>query len=317
MSGRHYAYGPGVPVTESARQAWPLAQPVSTSPRARPSTPAVGSIGMSSPGDTAGRRGEDFESGGVYEWWRHRLMRPAGGFPLDRCWSASGWPLLADDLWRVVHSDRSGARRADAHAVGLGLAAALVLELLVAGQIVLDDAGRVRVVRGLDRALCSHTAARRAGPEVAQREAVLPDRCADQLAALMLMEPIPLPVRTWLAALAPTAAEMTAERLLEAGHLVRRRRLFGQASLVPVDMSVAAWPGVRLLGPLQGREYDQLDVVLLGLCRALRLTGRLFDHQPGDQVKALLRLPDLLLDPLPHVWSQLDAAVNASVTRLR
>ena len=78
---------------------------------------------------------------------------------MDCTWSHAGWPQLADDLWRVAHSDRSGNRRADSALVGLGLGAALVIELLVGGQVVLDRDGHLRLAAEVGVALDYRTRA--------------------------------------------------------------------------------------------------------------------------------------------------------------
>ena len=55
---------------------------------------------------------------------------------------------LADDFWRLAHHDVSGKPRLNGRAAGLGLAAALLGELMWAGKITARD-GR----------LCLHSAA--------------------------------------------------------------------------------------------------------------------------------------------------------------
>lgn len=320
MTGRHY--GPVVPGTTEAMSPWPPVPPAGAVPYVRAAVPvrAPGAFSPAEPADH-GWRGigtrEPLPQPEEYRWRRYQLLRPELCYSMDRSRSAEGWPLLADDLWRVVHRDGSGARWADAHAVGLGLGAALLLELLVAGQVKLDE-GRVLINDTLARTLrVLLEASVIAGHESLRPASVVPDHLAGTLLMLVFGEPRPLPVETWFAALAPNAAEKVAQRLLRDGHVEEHRGLLRKVTYRPVDTSIAAWPAARLLGPLQGRELDRLDEVLLGLCRALRLDRWLFAGQPADQVAGVLRLADELPEPFPEIWKRLDAVVTASAARLR
>ena len=136
---------------------------------------------------------------------------------------------------------------------------------------------------------------------------------------MIYTEPNLLPVKKWLEYLAPLAPEHVAQRLVDAGHLhiERPRRFLGRSvNYRPVNMNVAFWPAIRLLSPLRGGELDQLDVVLLGLCRAMGIDRWLFDGQPSDEVAKLRRAPDRLPEPFPELWRQLDAVMATSASRL-
>ncbi len=58
---------------------------------------------------------------------------------------AGWWPLLADDMFRVIHEDRDGGRLLHPDVAALGLAAALLGELLLAGRVTFR-AGQVIVL---------------------------------------------------------------------------------------------------------------------------------------------------------------------------
>jgi hypothetical protein len=236
----------------------------------------------------------------------------------DLTWSKQGWPLAADDFWRIAHEDRTGVRRADFRVVGLGLGAALLSELVMAGQVCLTLDG-VLLTEEVQAALNSPAA-------VSTRErfgaaSILPDRIADELLTVILGEYEPLPVETWLKYLASRGAEKVARRLQEAGHVqvaASRRRLRREVVYRPVNDMAAAWPAARLLTPLrQGAQPGQIDVVLLGLCRSTGLHRWVFAGQPPGPTAQLLALPDGLPAPFPLLWERLDALVSASASRLR
>jgi hypothetical protein len=238
---------------------------------------------------------------------------------MDRTWSAAGWAQLADDLWRVVHSDRSGNRRADAALVGLGLGAALVIELLLGGLVVMDSDGRLRLASEVNAALVYRTRAAAVAGHVVAEAALAPDRIADEFLMVIFGEPDLLPVETWIAYLAPRAPGKVARRLVGAGHLhVERPRRFLGRSVVyrPVDADVAAWPAIRLLNPLRGGQLDRLDLILLGLCRAMGMDRWLFETHLPSEVAKLRRAPDWLPEPFPGLWQRLDAVMAASASRL-
>nr|WP_221327017.1 GPP34 family phosphoprotein [Actinoplanes sp. L3-i22] len=236
---------------------------------------------------------------------------------MDRTWSAAGWPQLADDFWRVVHSDRSGSRRADSALIGLGLGAALMIELLLGGQVVLNREGHLRLASEVSAALAYRIQA--AAISGGAPAALVPDRIANEFLMVIYSEPDLLPVETWLAYLAPLAPDQVSQRLVDAGHLhvCRPRRLLGRSVVYrPANANEAVWPAIRLLHPLRGGELDYLDLTLLGLCRATGADRWVFDGQPSDGVARLLGAPDRLPEPFPELWRRLDAVMAASASRL-
>lgn len=162
------------------------------------------------------------------------------------------WPLVADDVFRLVHRDHDGRLLLNGHIAGLGLAAGLLAELVLARRITLHT-GQVVVIDF-------------APPVDALAHTVL-----DRLAT----EPTTHPVRTWLPFLAQTVYPDVAARLLRAGHLredVTRSLLGRRVRYVPANMNTAAWPWARLSQRLRaGQPLDYVDTVLGGLVLATDL----------------------------------------------
>src|SRR2546430_10686900 len=105
---------------------------------------------------------------------------------------------LADDLFLVMHDDRTGRPRLHPRAVGLGLGGALLGELMLFRRLTITD-GRLVVVSDQP-------------PRDVVVHAVL-----DQVIA----ERQPHAVRTWLVFFAQAATEQVARRLERAGYVTR------------------------------------------------------------------------------------------------
>lgn len=203
-------------------------------------------------------------------------------------------PVLADDFFRLAHDDTSGDLRIHDRAVGLGLAAALLGELLYAHRIQITDG----VVR---------PAARAVPPVDAVSHVIF-----DQIVA----ERTRHTVRTWLTFLSTDAYDQVATRLVRAGHVQRRssRFLFVtlSTSYVPVDVKTAAWPVVRLaMGLRQRTPLDEHDLLLLGLAEATGLEEWLIrDADNRDWARGYLRH---LIRALPAPATDLLANTKAAV----
>jgi hypothetical protein len=206
--------------------------------------------------------------------------------------------LLADDFFCVAHEDRVGRLRLMLHpgVLGLGLAGALLAELVLFGRVTITH-GAITVV---DR---------------------LPP--SDPLAHTTLEQLATYPqhrdVLTWLAFLAPTAADAVAGRLV-AGQVLRRveRRVLGRrrVSYPPVDGNTVAWRPVRLAGRLTAEEpMDVADVVLAGLVGITGLAGAVL-WQPELRDAGMARLADELTElyrPLRDLLANVEVAVGAAV----
>lgn len=226
------------------------------------------------------------------ESWRMSSGAEIPGYGIAS--GAGRWPLLADDMFRVTHEDRDGGRLLHSDVAGLGLAAALLGELLLAGRITFR-AGQVIVVD-------------RRPPLDALAHAVL-----DQLAG----EAVAHPIRVWLTFVARTAYTDVAQRLLRAGHVRTRtsRRLFTTTTrYVPVNMNTAAWPWARLSTQLaSGRELDAFDTVLSGLVLATDL-HRIVLSGPAAEVTAQLQaIVAAAAPPVRELIEHTRSAVGATV----
>ena len=191
---------------------------------------------------------------------RH-ASRPAGrGYPGPLNAGLSGTGLVADDLYLIAHGDRTGRPRLQPRALGIGLAGALLAELMLAGWIGLRRDGAVVIVAG-------------AAQDTVMRHALL-KQIAD--------EPGPQPVQAWLRFLAHGAARDVALRLEQAGYLehVRSWIPWRRGRWVPVnpDWAFAPMPRVRsALDP--GRPVTPYGAALAGLAVACGLRFLLDQYQ--------------------------------------
>lgn len=186
--------------------------------------------------------------------------------------------LLADEFWLLAHDDVTGKPRLSGRVLGLGLAGALIGELV--------DCRNVTVQQGIVHVIS------RTPPADALTHTVL-----DQMDAEVRQHP----VRTWLAYLSRTAAEMVGQRLVRAGMLRRdsSRRLLKQVAVYrPLDSNRAAWPTARLSTTLRRQSpLSEPDAFLAGLSVATGLDQVILDGAgPGPR------------DYLAHVVASLPAA---------
>jgi hypothetical protein len=201
---------------------------------------------------------------------------------------------LANDLFFVLHDDITGRMRLSPRLTGLGLAAAVLGELMLAGRVAVElTTGWV----GLSVV------------DAAPTGDALTQTALDHIAA----EPSHR-FRIWLQFLARTAhadvaARMTADGLLRpAGGRLSRRQ-------APVLANAAAWPGGRLNLAIQRRQpLNTQDGVLLGLLVATS-GGRLvlWDQNPTYLSASIAALPA----SLQELIAQTEAAVGDAVISRR
>jgi hypothetical protein len=206
---------------------------------------------------------------------------------------------LADDFWRLAHHDVSGKPRLNGRAAGLGLAAALVAELMWAGKINARD-GRLWVMD-------------KSPPSDALAHTIL-----DQLVA----QPQHNTIRIWLDFLSHDASEQVAQRLWRAGHVRREtsRRLLRPNGVrwVPVDCNTAHWPTARLSTHLRNRTpMNHADAFLAGLATATGLDEHLLQDAPASTHEYLLHLIATAAPPLHELLVHTHAAVGESVLSYR
>lgn len=211
---------------------------------------------------------------------------------------------VADDLFLIVHDERSGRCIISDRAAGVGLAAALVGELLLDERLTIHAGGlypRPGYPPGnrLSRDLLHVVGAPRQGRDLG----------------------------AWLPFLAAEAATDVRARLVEDGVLApvlitRALRWLGvrQVRYLPTNANKAAWPAIRLAGQLARHEQVCLaDALLIGLVQALGLLDVVLwhpdDHGPGWAHADLIRAA--LPPELAHLVTCADAVIGGAVLAAR
>jgi hypothetical protein len=208
---------------------------------------------------------------------------------------------VADDFFLIAHDDRSGRLRVAAAAAGLGLAAALLGELVVARQVTVH------------------------GGELYPMVADPPTDGLQREVLRLIQDPRQQrDLDTWLRFLAGDALADVRQRLLVDGALVRVEapwwaRIHGVRHR-PTDVNAAVWPAIRLAGMLSRHERPSLsDAVLTGLVGVTGLLGHVLwfpdEHAPGWEHAAVLRRA--LPAPLGTLVAHTAAAVGQSVLTRR
>jgi len=170
--------------------------------------------------------------------------------------------LAATDFWRLSHHERSGQPLAPQRIVAIGLAAALLAELLLEDRIGFHHDNVVPVTEFPPRDALTH-------------------QVLDQLNGEAR-----LPVQVWLRHLAQTSYAAVAERMVRQRLVteVEHRRLLGRSRVTyrPVDPNVAGWPAARLhMSLLHRRPFTEPDAVLAGLAKTTGLHRRALEG--GDR----------------------------------
>ena len=202
---------------------------------------------------------------------------------------------MADQYFLIAHEDRTGRSRLHPRATGLGLAAALLSELVLEGRIGVSD-GDVFI---LDR----HPPG---------------DALAHDILDLLVAQPQHRDVRTWLAFLSQDAAVRVGERLMRLGAVepvTRRKMLSVQTLYMPntaEQRNAAAWAPARLANLLvRGMEMSMSDRVLAGLVASTGLTRHvLYDFEVHRN--AFYALPEAVAS-LPGDLRELIEYTEASV----
>jgi hypothetical protein len=164
--------------------------------------------------------------------------------------------LAATDFWMLSHHERTGQLLIPGRVVAIGLAAALLAELVAEDRIGFDQQHMVVPVTAFP-------------PRDAVAHQVL-----DQLHGEDR-----LPVQVWLRHLAQSAYEAVAGRMLRQRLVVRveDRRLLGRSRVIyqPVDPNLSGWPAARLhIFVLEQRVFTDADIVLAGLAKVTGLHMR-------------------------------------------
>ncbi|MGB3443195.1 MAG: GPP34 family phosphoprotein [Actinophytocola sp.] len=207
-------------------------------------------------------------------------------------------PLLADDYFFCAHDTISGRCLLSERTVGLGLASALLGELVLFGA--------VRIERG-------HLNVMDTGP--------LPDRLANAVLDEVAAERNLTRAREWLRYLARDAYDDVGQRLTRADLVERqqvRRLMRTTVTYVPRDMNDAGWPAARLATVMRSRTImDVPDLTLAGIVSATGLATAAFADVPGDPRRYahhhLVRLRHPIRESLLELIGHTDAAIGDAV----
>lgn len=220
------------------------------------------------------------------------VLGPSGS--VGRASGADG-PVLADEVYWLVHDDVTGRVRTAGRSAGVMLAAAVLAELIAAGDACLVDGRVVAFVPVL------------AGDD-GLRAGVL---------AQVIAEDERYTVRQWLELLSEDMRERVAERMVAAGRACRRAGLWRREVVANPGDEGPAWMRVGLIEAVRrGDVLGAPQLFLLGLARYSGMAEHpLADLDPGYVRHALAQL-----SALPDGWRQLVAAATdliraAAITR--
>lgn len=206
--------------------------------------------------------------------------------------------LLGDEFWLVAHDENTGRPKLSARVLGLGLAAALLGELVYYRSITIQN-GYIY-------------AAGHAPPQDAVARTVL-----EQITG----EGHPYTIRTWLVFLSRHAEETVTHRMWRAGFLRQQssRRLLRQVTTyAPVDPGKAAWPMARLSTTLRRQSpMEHSDAFLAGVVLATGLDQVMLDGAGAGPHEYLAHVVAGLAAPLHQLVVHTQAAVGDAVLSQR
>lgn len=198
---------------------------------------------------------------------------------------------LADDFFLMVHDDPSGRPRLSDRILGLGLAGALLGELVVLRAI---DVAKGTVRQIADR-LPADTAPRSA--DTGQVPAGAPAAASSLIAEVFrdVRAEQSLPVRDWLNYLSQSAPDGVARRLEAEGLVYLKpsplKALGRPGRWLPYDLPSAGWPAIDVKLKIYNGRADRHTLTLFGLARAT-----------GLKHPSLWEIEDRLRDPA--AWEQ-------------
>jgi transcriptional regulator with XRE-family HTH domain len=201
-----------------------------------------------------------------------------------------GTGLVADDIYLMAHHEMTGKPLLRPRVLGLGLAGALLAELMLAGTISLGLTGLVVTSR-----------------------AVPQDLVTRHVLTVIISEREPHPTRDWLQFVARTAAEDVAVRLADAGYLTRTSRggLWRSTRWVPVEADWAFAPLVRVRAALNPAQPPHpYAATLTGLAVACGLGFRLAQYAHGRSVEETVAF---LKPDLRELIAETQAAVDSAL----
>jgi len=205
----------------------------------------------------------------------------------------SGTGRLADDLYLLAHHEVTGKLHLQPRAAGLGLAGALLAELMLSGKIYLQP----------DQIMVAD----RSPPG---------DGLARSVLGLLVSEPEQHAPRDWLLFLARTAAEDVALRLEQSGYLTRisSRRPWRGQRWIPVDADCAFAPFLRAKSALDSsKPITAQNAALAGLAAACGLGRQMALYLPPKAHHRLQEAAQQLHPSLRDLITQTQAAVDSAL----
>ncbi|NUT39472.1 MAG: GPP34 family phosphoprotein [Thermoactinospora sp.] len=201
--------------------------------------------------------------------------------------------MLADELFLIAwDTTGSGKPRLHVQGIALGLAGALLAELVMRGRVAVQDS-LVKVVDGRP----------------------VDERVSDRVLADMAESPQHTDVRTWLAYLAQRSVTEVSGRLIresrlerEAPKLLKRRT----SRYYSPDFGHAMWPRTRLhMALVRGQPLAAHDMALAVLVDSCGMTEIVIDD-PAER-RIARRYLTTVLAALPQPLSDLGRHVSAAV----
>jgi hypothetical protein len=206
---------------------------------------------------------------------------------------------LADDFFLIGLDGRTNRPRLHAKAMGLGVAAALMAELVLSNYIQIHQ-NRILV------------ASRHYAPEAREH--------ADMLSAIIAEPQHELPV--WLTFFAQTSVDIVQERLVAHRfmHVESRGVLRSKQTYVPVDPMSVEWRSLRIARLISKRDIRTWeDLSIIGLIVATDLTDAvMWNASPEDRENLLVILRYLNDEPSLHALiTQVETLIAAAVLSQR
>jgi hypothetical protein len=206
----------------------------------------------------------------------------------------SGTGRLADDLYLMAHDEVNGKPFVQPRALGLGLAGALLAELMLPGLITIGPDG------------------------VTPSRPLMPDDAVTrELLNLLVSEREVHQVREWLLFIGRDAAAGVAERLAACGYLVQSGgwgRLWRAKRWVPVNENCAFAPMLRVRAALDATRFPSAHgAVLTGLATACGLGFRIAQYVLLDRGRSVEETVELLGSGPRELIAQTRAAVDSAV----
>jgi hypothetical protein len=204
----------------------------------------------------------------------------------------AGTGLISDDLYLMAHHEATGRQYLHPRSLGLGLAGALLAELVLSGHVRIDR-----------------------GTVVVIGHAPPGDALARSILDKLLKQGRWHPARDWLAVLAYASAEAVAHRLARSGYLTQAepQRWRRTPTWMPADPDCAFAALIRVKAALDpSRPHEDHSVVLAGLATACGLGSRLLPYGPPNARRCLDDKIRELDASLRYLVAHTQAAVDAA-----